>query len=261
MQIAAVAPNVTFPDVQALEYNMPDASIAYGNANPDLQKGLLWLPGESPQGNAPPLVIFVHGGCWLNSFDITHTYAFTSALAQAGYAVWSLEYRRTGDAGGGWPGTFEDVLAGIDWRKQLVDYPVDTERFVLMGHSAGGHLALLAGNRMPEAQAVIGLAPIANLVEYALGANSCQAVTTRFMGATPDAAPQLYAQADPSQQQLHNNTYLLEGTLDDIVPLTSAPIHGTNSLIAQGAGHMDWVHPGTPAFAQLIQLLASVFQN
>ena len=74
------------------------------------QYGELWLP----EGIGPfPVVVFVHGGCWLNAFDITHTHAASTALAQAGYAVWSLEYRRVGDPGGGWPGTFDDISLGV----------------------------------------------------------------------------------------------------------------------------------------------------
>jgi len=72
---------------------------------------LLWLPaeGNKKQNN---LVVFIHGGCWLNAYDIKHSYALATALAQEGYAVWSLEYRRA--AMRWWmAGSFDDILSGI----------------------------------------------------------------------------------------------------------------------------------------------------
>ena len=68
-----------------------------------------------------PLVILIHGGCWLNSFDVNHSRPLATALSQAGFAVWSLEYRRTGDPGGGWPGTLEDIQLALT---QLERFPL-----------------------------------------------------------------------------------------------------------------------------------------
>ncbi len=264
IQYPQVSANVTFADVLALEYAEADVKLAYGSEQPELQSGLLWLPAtanaaQRDSAQKLPLLIFIHGGCWLNSFDVSHTFAFSTGLAQAGYAVWSLEYRRTGDAGGGWLGTFDDVLAGIQWRANLQDYPIATDNYVIMGHSAGGHLALLAGTRSSEARAVIGLAAIADLVQYAQAEGTCQAAANSFMGTDPASDPELFTQANPAQLQLHNKSYLLEGTADEIVPMSATPIAGTSQLLANDAGHFDWVHPGTPAFAQLLQLLATVF--
>lgn len=251
--------NVSFDEVFALDYAEPAVALPYAQDNPALQTGMLWLPVASGAAQKAPLIILVHGGCWLNAYDISHSFALSTALAQSGYAVWSLEYRRTGDVGGGWPGTFDDVLAGINYREALQNYPVDVERFVIMGHSAGGHLALLAGGHFANAKAVIGLAAITDIAEYARGTNSCQAVTKDFMGAVPEQNPALYALANPLVQQLHNNTYLLQGTDDAIVPLSMVPIAGTHSLIVEGAGHFDWVHPGTVAYGELITLLKEIF--
>jgi len=258
MQYPAVANDVSFNAVMALQSVPATATIPYGTENSALQIGKLWLPSTASAQHKAPLIVFVHGGCWLNAYDMQHTSALSTALAQSGYAVWSLEYRRTGDRGGGWPGTFDDVLAGVAFKENLQDYPVDTTQFLLMGHSAGGHLALLAGTRFATARAVIGLAAITDLVGYARGENSCQTVTKDFMGTDPDSNPALYAAANPLQQTLHNNTYLLQGTADAIVPLSTIPVPGTRSLIVQGAGHFDWVHPGTRAFAQLAELLAGI---
>ena len=74
-------------------------------------------------------------------------------MKREGIAAWSIEYRRVGDAGGGWPGTFEDVAAGFDYLRVLgKDYPLDLTHVIVSGHSAGGHLAYwLAGRpNVPE---------------------------------------------------------------------------------------------------------------
>jgi acetyl esterase/lipase len=88
-------------------------------------------------------VVVIHGGFWRARYDLSLGRPLAADLAARGYAAWNLEYRRA-LAGGGWPGTFEDVAAGIDL---LATLPVDTSRVVAVGHSAGGHLAAWAAGR------------------------------------------------------------------------------------------------------------------
>ena len=87
-----VKSNVSYTSVTGLDFVEADKKLVYGDANPELQYGLLWLPESSTPNKNPPLIVLIHGGCWLNAFDIQHSYPLSSALAQAGYAVWSLEY-------------------------------------------------------------------------------------------------------------------------------------------------------------------------
>ncbi|MBT8145878.1 MAG: alpha/beta hydrolase [Gammaproteobacteria bacterium] len=250
-----VEPNVSFEAVFELPYRDSDHRISYG---PDaLQFGQLWLPDGDSRG----LLVFIHGGCWLNQYGIDHAQAVSTALAQAGYAVWALEYRRTGDSGGGWPGTFEDVIAGINQVNSLSTYGVSTERLALLGHSAGGHLAVLAGARSDllevEPDLVVGLAAITDVVSYSSGQNSCQQVTPAFMGGSPEDQAAAYFDANPGNHGVHSPTILLQGDIDQIVPLSQATLPAANTRISNGAGHFDWVHPGTPAFRELLQILAS----
>lgn len=247
---AALSENVEFAEVLQFPSRNYDHRVNYGEG--DFQYGLLWLPENRP---APPLLVLIHGGCWLNSFDVNHSFAVSTALADEGIAVWSLEYRRTGDPGGGWPGTFEDIRAAIASIGDLGDFGVNTSRFAIAGHSAGGHLALLAGSHFSEARAVIGLAAIADIDAYARGSNSCQTATPAFMNAEPDTAPELYAAANPAQQSLHANTHLLHGDLDTIVPLAQTRNMQARLTTVTGAGHFDWIHPGTQAFSTLLELL------
>ena len=201
---AAQAP-IGFDSLVALTAPAPSVRVAYG-ADP-LQFGNLRLPaGTGPH----PVVVFVHGGCWLSQYDIAHVAPVEQAVADAGYAVWSLEYRRVGDAGGGWPGTFRDVAAGADHVRALAaTYPLDLSRVIAMGHSAGGHFALwlAARPRIPAASelhdpaplpvhGVLGLAPAPDL-EGLQEVGVCGNVVDSLMGGSPTARPERYAAGSP----------------------------------------------------------------
>lgn len=249
-----VESSVSYDTVTSLNYATPAAMIPYGNDL--LQFGLLWLPVN--ERRPPAQIVFVHGGCWLDSYDIRHTYALSTALAQAGYAVWSLEYRRTGDNGGGWPRTFDDIKAGIAHihpAPEFADIPV-----IVMGHSAGGHLALLAGAEDPALKGVVGLAAITDIIDYAQGDNSCQSVVPAFMGGSFDDRSAAYHAANPAEKTPHPNTVLLHGSADDIVPVAQATLDGARTIMVDGAGHFDWVHPGTEAFRTLLRTLGDMLQ-
>ncbi len=252
----SAAENVSFADVLAVPFNQPNRTISYG---PDqFQFGQLWLPATIP---ARASLVLIHGGCWLNQFDIRHSYGLSSALADAGFAVWSLEYRRTGDEGGAWPGTFEDIIAGINSLNNIDE--IESENLAFLGHSAGGHLALLAGARSElltvKPDLIVGLAAISDVVSYAAGSNNCQTATPLFMGGDVGDRGQEYFDANPGNHGLHENTVLLQGDIDEFVPLSQATLPGARTIITTGAGHFDWVHPDTLAYRRLLELLDEHF--
>lgn len=251
--------NVSYSSVLELEKSSPSHVLNYGEDK--LQFGELWLPKSPDDDYKHPLLVFIHGGCWLNQYDISHTHALSTGLSNAGYAVWSIEYRRTGDLGGGWPGSFEDVKNAINYLPKLSSYPVDLRNVALLGHSAGGHLALLAGaERKTSISAVIGLAAIYDIEDYSLGTNSCQSATAGFMGGTVEDKPSDYDLANPSKTALHSNTILIKGTLDTIVPASQTQSSQHKIVEVQDAGHFDMIHPGTPTFQALLKELASIFK-
>jgi len=256
----SIESNVSYQQVTGLGYEPADARLVYARDHPALQYGLLWLPDVPKQGKKAPLVVLIHGGCWLNAYDIRHTFPLSTALAQAGYAVWSVEYRRTGDPGGGWPGTFDDIRAGLAYLPQLRGYPVDLNRVAVVGHSAGGHLALLAGTETDSVQAVVGLAAITNIIEYSKGDNSCQAATPEFMGGSYADHPEAYAAANPAGKRMRTPTVLLHGDMDAIVPLRQSTLVEATVHVQEGAGHFDWVHPGTPAVQLLLSTLDEILK-
>ena len=119
-----------------------------------------------PSGSGPhPVVMMIHGGYWQAIYNLTHAGHLCLDLAAHGIATWNVEYRRIGDPGGGWPGALDDVSRALEHLSVLAeDYPLDITRAVVMGHSAGGHLALLVARRAPVSlRAVVSLSGVVDL--------------------------------------------------------------------------------------------------
>lgn len=111
------------------------------------QWGELFLPELPPGGKHRGVVVVIHGGYWRPQYGAELGEPLAQDLAEHGMAAWNLEYRRAGN-GGGWPGTFKDILAGIDKLSALAEpHALDLQRVVALGHSAGGHLAVWAAGR------------------------------------------------------------------------------------------------------------------
>src|SRR5258707_628377 len=111
-----------------------------------------------------PLVVMIHGGFWRSRRDLTYAGHLCIALGEAGYATANIEYRRVGEEGGGWPGTFDDVKRAIEFaRERASTFDADPTRTIVLGHSAGGHLAFWVAAEITDLAGVIGLAPVANL--------------------------------------------------------------------------------------------------
>jgi acetyl esterase/lipase len=253
IEFQKVENNVAYSKVAALSFSAADEKIVYGTD--PLQYALLWRAKPLENRTQQSLVVLIHGGCWLSAYDIQHTYALSNGLAQAGFNVWSLEYRRTGDEGGGWPGTYEDIKAGILASASYNKGEFALTDSILVGHSAGGHLALLAGGAFKQLKGVIGLAAITDIEEYAVGSNSCQQVTKNFMDGMPSEKPNEYYLANPVKQPLHQDTVLLQGTKDNIVAAFELDKLDRKIIMLEGVGHFDWIHPGSNAFEILVQQL------
>jgi acetyl esterase/lipase len=264
---------VTANDLSDLEWPAPHARIEYGESA--LQFGYLRLPnGSGPH----PVIVFIHGGCWLSAFDIRHAGQAEQALTDAGYAVWSLEYRRVGDEGGGWPGTFLDVANGVDHLAELArEYPLDLDRVIASGHSAGGHLALWAAARQripPSSElystspvpihGVLALAPAPNLAALH-GASVCGGVIDGLMGGSPDEHPERYEAASPMQlMPVDVPQRLIVGALDQAwgpsgrAYFEGARIAGESPvtlLEAPESGHFEVILPGSSTWPLVLQEL------
>jgi acetyl esterase/lipase len=177
------------------------------------------------------VAVLIHGGFWRARYDLRLEDRLVADLAGRGWAVWNLEYRRLGwRSRGGWPGTFEDVAAGIDHLGRL-DAPLDTSRVVAIGHSAGGQLALWAAARpglpagAPGAEPGVRLAGavsqagVMDLREAARLGLSRRA-SESFLGGPSGRLPQRYDLASPIERlPLNVPQLLVHGEADEVVPI------------------------------------------
>lgn len=273
--VTAETPTLSWKQVQDRPLPRPGLRSAYGPA--PQQFGELRLPpGDGPF----PVAVLVHGGCWLNAFDYRYFTHLAQSITAMGIATWTLEYRRLGDDGGGWPGTLLDVADATDHLRTLQqEHALDLSRVVSVGHSAGGQLALwlAARARLPAQSALhrahplrlrgaIGLAPITDLQQYRVGpADSCNASVDRLLGGDERTQPQRYAQASPrALLPLGVPQWLIQGGRDPIVPakgvqdyLAEARRRGdTVELLLQPAvGHFEPAVPDTASWPDLQRAL------
>ena len=231
----------------------PHARIAYG-AEP-LQFGDLRLPRGAPTS---PLVVNVHGGYWQAIYNLTHAGHLCADLAAQGIASWNVEYRRLGDPGGEWPGPLEDVVLAVEYVHVLAaDYPLDLDRVVLMGHSAGGQLALLAARRTTvPLRGVVSLAGVVDLHEIdRIGDDN--GLVRRLLGAAPDEAPDRWREGSPRALLPLGFRYVLGCGTEDVHwgpnRATAADARAAGDdvelLALEGAGHFEPVDPLAPEWA------------
>ena len=200
-------------------------------------------------------LVLIHGGCWSNAYSRDHALPMAESLTRHGYDVWVPEYRRVGDPGGGWPGSLVDI-------KTAVNYVTDTAgvRPVLIGHSAGGHLALRAAqDKGLSIDGIVGLAPITDLVGYGAQKGSCQSMVAPFMGDQDYQPDKRYREASVTVSRVATPVRIVIGRDDPIVGHDQA--HGFDEAVittVDGAGHFDVIHPATPAFQAVLVALESL---
>jgi len=183
--------------------------LHYGNDS--LQFGDLRIPaGEGLH----PVAIIVHGGCYLSyAASLDYIGPMADSLCKEGIATWNIEYNRVDHPNGGWPGTFTDIAKAIDYLRNISEANnLNLDNVIIVGHSAGAHLALWAAARSkisPESdiyeanplplRGVVALAPPVDL-ERSIGPayEVCKdSVITKLLGGLPDRVPKNYKSASP----------------------------------------------------------------
>jgi acetyl esterase/lipase len=214
---AAVAAQGRSP-VDLANAAVPGEALRLPYGSDSLQFGELRIPrGDGPH----PVAIVVHGGCWVaqlgkmdpRAVSMANMHPLAAALAEEGVATWNIEYRRLGNDGGGWPGTFRDVAAAADYLRGLASaHRLDLTRVVAIGHSAGGHLAMWLASRprlsssselyaadplrLRGVVSIDGPSDLQNM--HPLQQDICGGpVITNLMAGTPDERPERYRDTSP----------------------------------------------------------------
>ena len=230
------------------------ARIAYGS-DPN-QFGELRVPARK---GPHPVILFIHGGFWQAAYGLTYAGHLCAALTQAGFATWSLEYRRIGQQGGGWPGTQDDVRRGAEHLSKLHErYDLDRRRVMAAGHSAGGQLALwlaaqAAVRSVVDLRGVVGLAAVSDL-RRAWSLKLGGGAAAEYLGGTPREVPARYSSSSPIELlPIGVPQRVLHGTADDVVPFEMSGSFARASknarLVAmEGTGHFDLIDPRSSAW-------------
>jgi acetyl esterase/lipase len=271
---------MTPEEMDALPSKAPDWRIAYGTDSN--QYGELRVPaGTGPH----PLVILIHGGCFKAAFAKAQYFgAIADALKADGIATWNIEYRRLGQPGSGWPGTYLDVGRAVDHVRAIAgEHQLDLGRIAIVGHSAGGHLATWAAARprlkktsdlyVPNPLPVRGVMDLAGPVDMTVNISGYEAlcadpVITSLMGGTPAEVPDHYSQASAiALLPLGIPQVLVLGSHEEFVPLsavdayvnaaTTAGDHVRRILIP-GAGHFEIASPLSFTWPQIKVAIASL---
>jgi acetyl esterase/lipase len=263
----AQAAPATVNDYMAQPQAKADARIAYGAAPAQVVE--LFLPkGKGPH----PVVVLLHGGCFLAEYQgLPQTSRIAADLAKRGYAVWNVEYRKLGEDGAGYPGTFLDVADAVDrLRVEAPKHGLDTRRVVAVGHSAGAHLALWAASRarLPPSsalrrgdplkiRAVVSLGGIGDLKPHAgVFAGACGPSISQV------APPRTYPETSPAELLPSGAAVtMIHGEFDHVMPFDTGEAYAAKVRAAgdkaeaieiKGVGHFDTVIPTTEAWKTVV---------
>jgi acetyl esterase/lipase len=239
-----------------------DAQLRYGSG--DYHFGDLRLP----KGSGPfPAAMFIHGGFWRARYDLSHAGFFCARLTKMGFATWNVEYRRVGNPGGGWPGSFEDVSAAYQFVRQLAGkYPIDPKRIIVLGHSAGGQLALALAAHHNSMSAAVSLAGVIDL-RRAWELHLSNDAVAEFLGGPPERVPEHYREASPAELEIRCKQLLIHGTEDDIIPVAMSRSYVTQKLQKREsvrlleipkAGHFELLDPESKSWPEMEKALAKL---
>ena len=255
-------------DILALPPPPADARIAYG---PDPNQFLdLRLPSASGKTKPSfPLVINIHGGYWRAKYSLDHAGHLCAAFSAKGLATANLEFRRVGNEGGAWPETFADIRSAYRFLLQNArQHNLDPGKIVVMGHSAGGQLALCLAAHEPTITRVVSLAGVVDL-QRAYELHLSNDAVVEFLRGTPSEVPDHYEEANPMQLSIPRaQQWLVHGSADEVVPVdfsrayvaakekrTGKEKEDARLLEIPGAGHFDVIDPRSQAWKQIEQLI------
>lgn len=252
-----------------------DQRISYGSN--EFQYGDLRVPKTAGKH---PVAIVIHGGCWMSQFGLGYMGHLSAALTEAGFATWNIEYRRVGNPGGGWPGTFDDAAKATDYLREIADkYSLDLNHVIAIGHSAGGHLALLLGARPQfkkdnplysanplKLQGVVSLAGVTDLRRTG---TACDKEVIQFTGGETKDKAAIYDQASPIVLlPLGVKQKIVQGEADTTIPPVMATDYAeaakkkkdgnVDLILVKDADHFQIVDPKSAAWPAVLEAAKSL---
>ena len=251
---------VAADDILTLAPPPADSRVAYGS-DPNQFADL-----RLPQAKGPhPTIINIHGGFWRAKYNLDHAGHLCAALTSKGIATSNLEYRRVGNEGGAWPNTFADIRSAYNFLLQNTHHHnLDPHKFLVMGHSAGGQLALCLAAHEPGVTRIVSLAGVVDL-RRAYQLHLSNDAVVEFLRGTPEEVPDHYREADPMQLSIPKaRQWLIHGDKDDVVPSVfsrdyvaakqkraSKEKEDLHLLEIPGAGHFDLIDPRSKAWGRI----------
>ena len=240
-----------------------DSRLCYGS------HAAQFLDLRLPKAKGPhPIAVNIHGGYWRNKYSLDHAGHLCAALTAMGIATANFEYRRIGDEGRGWPGTLEDIRNAYRYARQVAhQHEIDPDRCVVLGHSAGGELALALASREALMRGVVSLAGVLDL-QRAFELHLSKDAVVEFLGGKPNEVPEHYHEADPMQLAIPKVTqWLVHGKEDDDVPPDFSRHYveakrkrddNVRLLELEKTGHFDVIDPRTEAWKQIEQTVLQI---
>jgi acetyl esterase/lipase len=239
-----------------------------------------------PKGKGPfPLLFVVHGGFWQARYDLSHIGHLCAAFTSKGMITSNIEYRRIGNPSGGWPGTFQDISLAT---RSVIEAMSSDSRFdlahtAIIGHSAGGHLALwlvgshrinkdspLYDNQKLAIADAISLAGVSD-VRLAWRQKLGHGIVTRLMGGTPDEYPDRYDAGSPIELlPTGARLVLVHGAADDTVPISQSEAFvqraeklgdRTTLVKLDGTGHFELIDPESEAWPSVVRAVLSLLDQ
>jgi acetyl esterase/lipase len=233
--------------VLARKASPPDETIRFGDCEENIAD--VW---HGKQAKQKPLVILIHGGFWRPAYDRIHTRPMANAIAEAGWTIAAIEYRRVpGNANA----TLDDVRLAIDNVPALAKQ--HNNETLVIGHSAGGHLALWsAATSASKLKGAIALGPAADL-QYGFDHNIGDGAVKAFLGSAPGEHSNVDPCAMPSPII---STIVIHGIQDAIAPIEMADNYAKKHSHAQlvrldQCGHFGVIDPASGAWPHVIDAL------
>lgn len=203
------------------------------------------------EANTGKRIVLIHGGYWRPTIDRAHLRPLAKALAERNFKIALIEYRRVQ----GRPSDYrDDTLDALHSLKE--------SEMILVGHSAGGHLALLAGREMSDCSLILALSPVADLQrgkELNLGDGAIQL----FLGDEQNAMEKL----DPMALSAARTKIHIMHSEHDFIPLEIAERYYQKKkaegadikfTLVPNADHFTLVDPRSDGLETLLQALAEI---